>query len=203
MGGPGSGKSTVVDGLGLKSLGLKLVNTDKSFENGLKKAGQTLDLKLVPAEIRDPIRKKAKRKTTRMMDRYIDGRLGLIFDTTSANSSKIKSYLNQLNHLGYESKMIYVSTSLDNAKKRNNMRPRKLPDEIVEKDWNNSQKNIAIMKKMFGKDFVQVTNDDDLSSLQKKTNSLFSKLMSWTTSFPNNKKSSLWKQRQILTKKYK
>ena len=34
MGGPGSGKSTVVDGLGLKALGLKLVNTDKSFENG-------------------------------------------------------------------------------------------------------------------------------------------------------------------------
>ena len=83
------------------------------------------------------------------------------------------------------------------------MRPRKLPPEIVKKDWDNSQKNIAIMKKMFGKDFVQVTNDDDLSSLQKKTNSLFSKLMSWTTSFPNNKKSSLWKQRQILTKKYK
>ena len=203
MGGPGSGKSTVVDGLGLKALGLKLVNTDKSFETGLKKAGQTLDLKLVPAEIRDPIRKKAKRQTTRMLDRYIDGRLGLIFDTTSANAGKIKSYLNMLNHLGYESKMIYVSTSLDNAKKRNNMRPRKLPDAIVEKDWNNSQKNIAIMKKMFGKNFVQVTNDDDLSSLQKKTNSLFSKLMTWSTSFPMNKKSSLWKQRQLLTKKYK
>ena len=203
MGGPGSGKSTVVDGLGLKALGLKLVNTDKSFENGLKKAGQTLDLKLVPAEIRDPIRKKAKRQTTRMLDRYIDGRLGLIFDTTSANAGKIKAYLNMLNHLGYESKMIYVSTSLDNAKKRNNMRPRKLPDAIVEKDWNNSQKNIAIMKKMFGKNFVQVTNDDDLSSLQKKTNSLFSKLMTWSTSFPMNKKSSLWKQRQLLTKKYK
>ncbi len=203
MGGPGSGKSTVVDGLGLKALGLKLVNTDKSFETGLKKAGQTLDLKLVPADVRDPIRKKAKRQTTRMLDRYIDGRLGLIFDTTSANAGKIKSYLNMLNHLGYESKMIYVSTSLDNAKKRNNMRPRKLPDAIVEKDWNNSQKNIAIMKKMFGKNFVQVTNDDDLSSLQKKTNSLFSKLMTWSTSFPMNKKSSLWKQRQLLTKKYK
>ena len=203
MGGPGSGKSTVVDGLGLKALGLKLVNTDKSFENGLKKAGQTLDLKLVPAEIRDPIRKKAKRQTTRMMDRYIDGRLGLIFDTTSANASKIKTYLNQLNHLGYESKMIYVSTSLDNAQKRNASRARKLPPEIVKKDWDNSQKNIAIMKKMFGKDFIQVTNDDDLSSLQKKTNSLFSKLMTWSTSFPNNKPSSLWKQRQLLTKKYK
>ena len=203
MGGPGSGKSTVVDGLGLKALGLKLVNTDKSFETGLKKAGQTLDLKLVPAEVRDPIRKKAKRQTTRMMDRYIEGRLGLIFDTTSANSSKIKAYKNMLDRLGYESKMVYVSTSLDNALKRNQMRPRKLPDEIVHKDYQNSQKNIVIMKKMFGKDFVQVTNDDDLSSLQKKTNSLFSKLMTWSTSFPMNKKSSMWKQRQLLTKKYK
>ena len=203
MGGPGSGKSTVVNQLSFKALGLKIVNTDKSFETGLKKAGQTLDLKTVPAEIRDPIRKKAKRQTTRMMDRYIDGRLGLVFDTTSADSSKIKAYLTQLNHLGYESKMVYVSASLDNAQKRNASRARKLPPEIVKKDWDRSQKNIDAMKKIFKKDFVQVTNDDDLSSLQKKTNSLFSKLMTWSTSFPNNKKSSLWRQRQLLTKKYK
>ena len=32
-----SGKSTVVNKLGLKALGLKMVNTDKAFENGLKK----------------------------------------------------------------------------------------------------------------------------------------------------------------------
>ena len=138
-----------------------------------------------------------------MMDRYIDGRLGLVFDTTSADASKIKSYKGMLDRLGYESKMVYVSASLDNAQKRNSMRARKLPPEIVKKDWDRSQKNIDIMKKIFKKDFVQVTNDDDLSSLQKKTNSLFSKLMTWSTSFPNNKPSSLWKQRQLLTKKYK
>ena len=33
--------------------------------------------------------RKAKRQTTRMLDRYIDGRLGLIFDTTSANAGKL------------------------------------------------------------------------------------------------------------------
>ena len=37
MGGPGSGKSTVVNQLSLKALGLKIVNTDKSFETWLKK----------------------------------------------------------------------------------------------------------------------------------------------------------------------
>jgi len=203
MGGPGSGKSTVVNQLSFKALGLKIINTDKSFETGLKKAGQTLDLKLVPADIRDPIRKKAKRQTTRMLDRYIDGRLGLVFDTTSADASKIKSYKSMLDRIGYESKMVYVSASLDNAQSRNSNRARKLPPEIVKKDWDRSQKNIDTMKKIFKKDFVQVTNDDDLSSLQKKTNSLFSKLMTWSTSFPNNKPSSLWKQRQLLTKKYK
>ena len=44
-GGPGSGKSTVVKQLALNALGFKTVNTDKAFESGLKKAGQTLDLK--------------------------------------------------------------------------------------------------------------------------------------------------------------
>ena len=60
-GGPGSGKSTVVKGLGLDTLGLKLVNTDRAFENGLKKAGVSLDLRKLDAVVRDPIRAKAKK----------------------------------------------------------------------------------------------------------------------------------------------
>jgi predicted kinase len=203
MGGPGSGKSTVVKKLALTSLGLKTINTDKAFESGLKKAGQTLDLKTVPADVRDPIRKKAKRITARSLDRYLDGRLGLIFDTTSADAGKIRMYKNSLDGLGYESKMIYVSASLDNAQKRNADRARKLPSEIVKKDWDNSQKNIAIMKKIFKKDFVQITNDDDIQSLDKKANSLHAKIMTWSSSFPNNKTTVIWKQRQLLTKKYK
>ena len=203
MGGPGSGKSTVVSKLALKSLGLKTINTDKAFESGLKKAGQTLDLKTVPADIRNPIRKKAKRLTTRSLDMYIEGRLGLIFDTTSADAGKIRMYKNSLDALGYESKMIYVSASLDNAQKRNASRTRKLPPEIVQSDWDRSQKNITAMKRIFKKDFVAITNDDDLTSLEKKVNSLHAKIMTWSSSFPNNKAASIWKQRQLLTKKYK
>ena len=201
-GGIGSGKSTVVNKLGLNALGLKTINTDKAFENGLIKAGQTLDLTTVPSDVRNPIRKKAKRMTARGLDRYIEGRLGLIFDTTSADKGKIASYRKRLDYLGYESKMIYVSASLDNAQERNKKRKRILPPEIVQSDWERSQKNIAVMKKIFKKDFIQVTNDDDLKSLEKKTNSLFAKLMTWCSSFPNNKMTMLWKQRQLLTKKY-
>ena len=200
-GGPGSGKSTVVDALSLKSLGLKLVNTDKAFELGLKKAGMTLDLRGADFDRVDPIRAKAKKVTGKGMDMYMDGRLGLIFDTTSANLSKVKQYKEMLDGIGYECKMIHVSTSLANAQKRNAERPRKLPQEIVAKDWDNSTRNMISLQKIFKGDFYHVSNDDDLKSLQTKANKLFSKLMTWTTSFPSNKLALKWRETELQSKK--
>ena len=200
-GGPGSGKSTVVKGLALDTLGLKLVNTDRAFENGLKKAGVSLDLRKLDAVVRDPIRKKAKDITKKGMDLYIGGRLGLIFDTTSAKSNKIKSYKKMLDALGYEYKMVYVNTSLENAQKRNEARPRKLPADIVKNDWDAAQKNVKSYKSIFGKDFIEIRNDDDLKSLQGKTNKLFGKLLSWSTAFPGNAQATAWKQAQLNLKK--
>ena len=199
-GGPGSGKSTVVDKLSLKALGLKLVNTDKAFENGLKKAGLTLDLRGADFDKVDPIRATAKKITAKNMDDYIMGRLGMIFDTTSANLTKVKAYKTMLDKIGYESKMIYVNASLENAQKRNEMRPRKLPKEIVQKDWENAQKNMNNLKKIFGRDFVEVKNDDDLATLEKKATSLYAKLMGWTTSFPSNKPAIKWKETELMYK---
>jgi len=200
-GGPGSGKSTVVDALSLKALGLKLVNTDKAFELGLKKAGMTLDLRGADFDRVDPIRAKAKKVTGKGMDMYMDGRLGLIFDTTSANLSKVKQYKEMLDGIGYECKMIHVSTSLANAQKRNAERPRKLPPEIVEKDWNNSTRNMIALQRIFKGDFLSVSNDDDLKSLETKANKLYSKLMTWSTSFPSNKLAKKWKDQELQLKK--
>ena len=200
-GGPGSGKSTVVKGLGLDTLGLKLVNTDRAFENGLKKAGVSLDLRKLDAVVRERIRAKAKKITKNFMDRYIDGRLGLIFDTTSAKSGKIKSYKKMLDALGYEYKMVYVNTSLENAQKRNKARARKLPAEIVKNDWDAAQKNVKDYRSIFGKNFIEIRNDDDLKSLQAKTQKLFGKLMSWSTALPGNKVATAWKHAQLNLKK--
>jgi predicted kinase len=202
-GGPGSGKSTVVDKLSLKALGLKLVNTDKAFERGLKKAGMTLDLRGADFDKIDPIRAKAKKITAKNMDNYIDSRLGMIFDTTSANLTKVRAYKTMLDKIGYESKMIYVNASLDNAQKRNEMRPRKLPKEIVQKDWENAQKNMNALKKIFGRNFVEVRNDDDLASLEKKANKLYAKLMGWTTSFPSNTPAMKWKGDELMYKSFR
>jgi len=201
MGGPGSGKSTVVKKLGLTALGLKMVNTDKAFETGLKKAGLGLDLRNMPADLRDPIRKRAKDITKKNMDSYINNRLGMIFDTTSADSNKIKNYKKMLDKIGYEYKMIFVSASLENAQKRNEMRARKLPPEIVKKDWEASRKNADLFKSMFKKDFVEVTNDDDIGTLEKKANKLYARLLGWSTSFPNNKLALAWKQAELDAKR--
>ena len=199
-GGPGSGKSTVVDKLSLKALGLKLVNTDRAFENGLKKAGLTLDLRGADFSKVDPIRARAKKITTKNMDAYIEGRLGMIFDTTSANLTKVKAYKTLLDNIGYESKMIFVNASLQNALARNNARPRKLPHNIVQKDWEKAQDNAKNLKKIFGKDFVEVKNDDDFATLEKKANSLYAKLMGWTTSFPSNKPALKWRETELQYK---
>lgn len=200
-GGPGSGKSAVVKKLALSALGLKMVNTDKAFENGLKKAGLSLDLRGADFSKIDPIRAKAKKITAKGLDRYIEGRLGLIFDTTSAKSGKIKDYKKLLDKLGYEYKMIFVNASLDNAQKRNDLRARKLPPEIVKGDWDAAQKNAKEYKSIFGKDFVEIKNDDDLASLDKKANALYSKLLGWTTTFPSNKLALNWKERELQSKK--
>ena len=45
-----------------------------------------------------------------------------------------------LDKLGYEYKMIFVNTSLENAQARNDMRSRKLPKEIVQGDWENHKR---------------------------------------------------------------
>jgi len=203
MGGPGSGKSEVVTGLALKALGLKLINTDQAFEKGLKKAGLSLDLSKNDPKDYDPIRAKAKATTKIGMDMYMNGRLGLIFDTTSANPIKIKSYKQHLDALGYESKMVYVQTSLKNAQKRNQARPRKVPPEIVTQDWNKANANTLKLQKWFGKDFIKIENDDTLDALKKKTTKLYSQLMTWTSKFPKNNRANTWKDNELAKKKTK
>jgi predicted kinase len=202
-GGPGSGKSAVVKKLALTALGLKMVNTDKAFENGLKKAGMSLDLRGADFDKVDPIRAKAKSITGKNLDSYIEGRLGLIFDTTSAKSGKIKNYKKMLDTLGYEYKMIFVNASLDNAQKRNDLRSRKLPPKIVKGDWDAAQKNAKEYKSIFGRDFVEIKNDDDLATLDKKANSLYSKLLGWSTSFPKNKLALQWKEKELMYKSFR
>jgi len=200
MGGPGSGKSAVVKQLNFKALGLKLVNSDNAFERGLKKAGLSLDLRTLDANVRDKIRDRAKQTTLAGLEGYIQGRLGLIFDTTSAKASKILDYKKMLDDLGYEYKMVYVNTSLEFAQQRNAERARKLPEVVVKSDHEKVQQNVEMFRRIFGNDFIEIKNDDTFQALQKKAASLYSGMMTWVSRFPNNKLATQWREIELLKK---
>ena len=161
-GGPGSGKSYVVTRT-TKMFGMRVVNSDDVFEKLVKAAGMNMDMRNYTAaqeKRRDELRDIAKRVTRAREKNYVEGRLGLIIDGTGKNYDKIEKQMRELQQLGYDSHMIFVNTSLDVALERNLKRPRKLPEPIVVKSWNNVQKNIGKFQNLFRDRFIIVDNND-------------------------------------------
>ena len=76
-----------------------------------------------------------------------------------------------------------------------------LPPEIVKSDWDKAMAICTGIQEMFGKDFVEITNDDTVQALDAKANQLFSKMMTWTSKYPKNKLALKWKERMLLQKK--
>ena len=162
-GGPGSGKSYVV-GRTTAMFGMRIVNSDEVFEKMIKNAGMTMKMDTALGRQQEPERDKlrdtAKRITKLRQANYIEGRLGLIIDGTGKDYNKIEGQMRELQQLGYDSHMIFVNTSLDVALERNQKRPRKLPEPIVVKSWNNVQKNIGKFQNLFRDRFIIVDNND-------------------------------------------
>ena len=144
-------------------MGLKVINSDNMFANALKKERMSLDFSQYnPKEIerRDEIRSKAKARTGVQLKMALEGRLGLILDSTARDISRIESEANTMKHIGYDTFMVFVNTSLEVALKRNQMRARKLPDAIVITNHKQVQKNIGLLQRIFGgRNFVIVDNN--------------------------------------------
>ena len=183
-GGPGSGKSYVAGQIfgipkkiNVSASGLKTVNSDTEFEFLLKKYGfetfgtGKLDIDKWPDEVFDMIaggdedsenmtlRKKAKLMTKDRKEKYMEGRLGMIIDGTGHNYAKLQKEKKQLESMGYDCYMVFVNTSLEVAKKRNQERTRRLPEDILVKSWNDVQKNLGGFQSLFGgSNFVIVDN---------------------------------------------
>ena len=168
-GGPGSGKSYVVQRTGAM-FGMRIVNSDDAFETLIKKAGMNMDMRNYSDKDlvkRDKVRAIAKRVTkTRLGDiktgkgGYIEGRLGMIIDGTGKNYDRIQGQMRDLQKLGYENHMIFVNTSIDVALQRNEERPRKLPEAIVISSWKDVQKNIGKFQNLFRQNFIIIDNND-------------------------------------------
>ena len=148
-GGPGSGKTYVTNKV-MGGLGLKNINSDRAFEIGLKKAGLSLKMPEDEAKKRDPIRLRAKELTGKALENYIQGRLGLVVDSTGRDYESIARPVSLLKQMGYDCYMVFVNTSLEVAMVRNPERERTVPPEIVKNNWNTVQQNIGKFQRLFG-----------------------------------------------------
>lgn len=193
-GGPGSGKTFVVNKLSLRPLGFKIVNSDEIYEHMLKKAG----LKTTPDDIFSPkgqqIRVAAKQKTDIRQNAYIDGRLGLVIDGTGKDYIKISQMKQYLDSLGYESAMVFVNTDIDTAQQRVANRERQLIPNEVELMWKMVQNNIGKFSNLFKDRFFIIDNSEANvgDNIEQSTNKMFVRLKSWADRPVSNPIAKQW-----------
>ena len=193
-GGPGSGKSLAAKKLGFSTMGLRPVNSDSSFEMGLKKAGLSLKMPESEEEQRDAVRVHAKAITAKRQDMLVKGRMGLVIDSTARDVKKLITQKKLLEQLGYETAMVFVNTSLETALDRNRQRERSIPDKIVQDNHKVVRSNMGKLQNSFGRgNFFIIDNDGDTKDLDKNTTKIFPRLQSFVKSFPSNKMATAWK----------
>ena len=201
-GGPGSGK-TFVTGNAFCGTGLKLVNSDTAFERGLSKANLSIKMPDEEEYFRNIIRQRAKTTTANQLDKYLEGRLGVVIDATGRDYNTIQRQVNNCKVLGYDCYMVFVNTSLEVALQRNQNRPRTLPEYIVKTSWNTVQQNIGKFQYLFGRSNMAIIDnnksDKELvtDTLRKASNFVRSQLMRK----PNNIIAKTWIAKELQMKR--
>ena len=200
-GGPGSGKSWVSE-RALSGMGLKVINSDNIFARALEKEKMSLNFATQDAKEvarRDEIRAKAKARTGTQLKLALEGRLGLILDSTARDVSRIESEANTLKHLGYDTFMVFVNTSLEVALKRNQMRARKLPDAIVINSHKQIQQNIGKLQRIFGSNnFIVVDNNKVAEDVNPKVHKSIRRMVGRK---PTSYQAVSWIKRELQKRK--
>jgi len=200
-GGPGSGKSWVSERT-LSGMGLKVINSDTVFSRALEKEKMSLnfanyDEKEVAR--RDEIRKKAKARTGTQLKLALEGRLGLILDSTARDVARIESEANTMKFIGYDVHMVFVNTSLEDALKRNQMRARKLPDAVVISSHKQIQQNIGKLQNLFGtSNFIVVDNNKPAEDVNPK---VYKAIRRMVTRKPTSNQAIRWIKRELQKRK--
>ena len=200
-GGPGSGKSWVSERT-LSGMGLKVINSDSVFARALEKEKMSLNFaNYDEKEIarRDDIRAKAKARTGVQLKLALEGRLGLILDSTARDVSRIEQEANTMKHIGYDVHMVFVNTSLEVALKRNQMRARKLPDAVVISSHKQIQQNIGKLQNLFGtSNFIVVDNNKPAEDVNPK---VYKAIRRMVTRKPTSNQAIRWIKRELQKRK--
>ena len=202
-GGPGSGKSWVSE-RALSGMGLKVINSDNSFSSMLKREKMSLNFATyTDKEIvrRDKIRSKSKQVAGMQLGLALEGRLGLIIDSTARDVEKIQQEAKNLRSLGYDIHMVFVNTSIDVALERNRNRLRRLPDAIIIDSHRQIQKNMGRLQRIFGgRNFLVVDNNklaEDVNPIVHK------RIRSMIDRAPTSYQAVKWIHRELEKRKRK
>ena len=236
-GGPGSGKTFMAGQLfgipgykkdgkytGTKQSysvgGLRTVNSDKEFMYLLNKYNfDPTELATYPDKAFNHIAAPEKHggsglrdfaQTLKAVEKqgYMNGKLGMIIDSTGSNFKKVQRQKKELEDAGYDTYMVFVMTSLETALIRNEERAekdeRKLPIPIVKKSWKETRNNLGGLKSLFRSNFALVNNDAYLD--EKQAIHAFSKLVKtkanpWTKGKIQNPKGQQWVKDMLRLKK--
>ena len=200
-GGPGSGKSWV-SARTLMGQGMKVINSDDGFENYAKKVGLELKMTNMSAfqtKQKNFLRTRAKRGTMSMHQHAIDGRLGMIMDSTARDTARIEAEAQSMRYLGYDTYMVFVNTTLEVALKRNELRPRSVPEPIVINSHRQIQKNIPKLRAIFGsKNFVEVDNSIEREDVNIK---VYKEIQKLVRSKPTSPMAQAWIDNELAKKR--
>ena len=176
-GGPGSGKSTVIDKIfgipkpgkvksSLTKTGMKIVNLDQAYEYLKKKhnlPASSEDFSDEERSLDGKLMGKARKVAQKQMDNYLEGKLGIIIDGTGGSSNALFTKKKAIEALGYDTYMIFVDTTLETALERNkNRKDRSLLDKVVERTWQKVQDNLKVYKSEFKSNFIKINTDKDI-----------------------------------------
>ena len=201
-GGPGSGKSFVTNSA-FAGTGLKVVNSDTTFERNLKKANLSLNMPDEEEYFRNIIRGRAKQTAIAQLDKYVQGRLGLVIDSTGRDYDVIARNHNMLQQLGYDCYMVFVNTSLEVALARNARRERSIPEYITTNSWNGVQSNMGKFQRLFGmSNFIVVDNNKSDLELTTLTMNRVSKIVRKFIKSPvSNYRAKQWMKKELEARK--
>ena len=210
-GGPGSGKDYVLDRT-LSGHGLTEINSDKAFEFLMDK--NNLDMKMPESETetRNVVRGKAKNMTELRQRLALLGRNGLIINGTGDDPKKITKIKERLEELGYDTSMIMVNTRDEISAARNVERGqrggRTVPEDIRKEKWNAVQKARPDLAKLFGDNYREYDNSEDLRTArpevkdqkEKELLDIYKNIQKFVTKPPKSESSKEWTASELQRK---
>ena len=122
---------------------------------------KNLSWKMPPEEEpeREKQRQRSKELVAKQQQSFADSGLGLLIDSTGRISTTVKRIKDELEDKGYETTMVFVTTDLETALRRNKERERTLPDKLIHQNFEIIEQRLGEYQRMFND--VHIINNSE------------------------------------------